>query len=150
MAQFEADLISTMRSLSRAGDINKQVFLDHAERVAHIAYHLGRKLDWTEAELNELVLSALLHDVGILTSDEQLALADLEPVRERVSAHCLRGYRLVRSISLFSGLFFLVKDDSSSNRLVIALSVRVALAAGTVGLFAWGFYSGQLVSHERW
>lgn len=42
-------------------------------------------------------------------------------------------------VSLFSGLFFLVKDDSSSNRLVIALSVRVALAAITVGLIAWGF-----------
>jgi hypothetical protein len=53
-------------------------------------------------------------------------------------------------ISLFSGLFFLVKDDSSSNRLVIALSVRVALAAATVGLIAWGFYSGQLVSHAPW
>ncbi|MCR8933823.1 MULTISPECIES: twin transmembrane helix small protein [Pseudomonas] len=53
-------------------------------------------------------------------------------------------------ISLFSGLFFLVKDDSSSNRLVIALSVRVALAAVTVGLMAWGFYSGQLVSHAPW
>ncbi|WP_432218187.1 twin transmembrane helix small protein [Pseudomonas kribbensis] len=53
-------------------------------------------------------------------------------------------------ISLFSGLFFLVKDDSSSNRLVIALSVRVALAACTVGLIAWGFYSGQLVSRAPW
>lgn len=53
-------------------------------------------------------------------------------------------------ISLFSGLFFLVKDDSSANRLVIALSVRVALAAITVGLIAWGFYSGQLVSHAPW
>jgi hypothetical protein len=53
-------------------------------------------------------------------------------------------------ISLFSGLFFLVKDDSSSNRLVIALSVRVALAVLTVGLMAWGFYSGQLVSHAPW
>ncbi|WP_323167189.1 twin transmembrane helix small protein [Pseudomonas atacamensis] len=52
--------------------------------------------------------------------------------------------------SLFSGLFFLVKDDSSSNRLVIALSVRVALAVVTVGLMAWGFYSGQLVSHAPW
>ncbi len=51
-------------------------------------------------------------------------------------------------VSLFSGLFFLVKDDSSSNRLVIALSVRVALAAITVGLIAWGFFSGQLVSHH--
>ncbi|WP_313000504.1 twin transmembrane helix small protein [Pseudomonas sp.] len=53
-------------------------------------------------------------------------------------------------VSLFSGLFFLVKDDSSSNRLVIALSVRVALAVFTVGLMAWGFYSGQLVSHAPW
>ncbi|WP_223630496.1 twin transmembrane helix small protein [Pseudomonas atacamensis] len=53
-------------------------------------------------------------------------------------------------VSLFSGLFFLVKDDSSSNRLVIALSVRVALAVVNVGLMAWGFYSGQLVSHVPW
>jgi len=42
--------------------------------------------------------------------------------------------------SLFSGLFFLVKDDSSSNRLVIALAIRVGLAAATVGLIAWGFF----------
>ncbi|WP_212626107.1 twin transmembrane helix small protein [Pseudomonas sp. PP3] len=53
-------------------------------------------------------------------------------------------------VSLFSGLFFLVKDDSSSTRLVIALSVRVALATITVGLIAWGFFSGQLVSHTPW
>jgi FtsH-binding integral membrane protein len=52
--------------------------------------------------------------------------------------------------SLFSGLFFLVKDDSSSNRLVTALAVRVSLAALTVGLVAWGFFSGQLVSHAPW
>jgi Protein of unknown function (DUF2909) len=53
-------------------------------------------------------------------------------------------------ISLFSGLFFLVKDDSSSNRVVKALTVRVCLAAATVILIAWGFYSGQLVSHATW
>ncbi|MDR6605838.1 twin transmembrane helix small protein [Pseudomonas synxantha] len=53
-------------------------------------------------------------------------------------------------VSLFSGLFFLVKDDSRSNRLVIALSVRVTLAAITLGLITWGFFSGQLVSHVPW
>jgi hypothetical protein len=41
--------------------------------------------------------------------------------------------------SLFSGLFFLVKDEGRSNRLVTALTVRVVLAAITVGLIAWGF-----------
>ncbi|AHL31473.1 hypothetical protein CD58_00510 [Pseudomonas brassicacearum] len=52
--------------------------------------------------------------------------------------------------SLFSGLFFLVKDEGNSNRLVIALAIRVGLAAITVGLIAWGFFSGQLVSHAPW
>ncbi|MCK9797049.1 MFS transporter [Pseudomonas chlororaphis] len=53
-------------------------------------------------------------------------------------------------ISLFSGLFFLVKDDSGSKRVVNLLTVRVCLAAITVGLIAWGFFSGQLVSHAPW
>lgn len=52
--------------------------------------------------------------------------------------------------SLFSGLFFLVKDDSQSDRLVKALTVRVCLAVATLALVAWGFYSGQLVSHAPW
>ena len=52
--------------------------------------------------------------------------------------------------SLFSGLFFLVKDDSSSHRLLIALTIRVSLAAITVGLIAWGFFSGQLISSAPW
>ncbi len=52
--------------------------------------------------------------------------------------------------SLFSGLFFLVKDEGRSNRLVTALTVRVVFAAITVGLIAWGFFSGQLVSRAPW
>ncbi|MDQ0737787.1 twin transmembrane helix small protein [Pseudomonas sp. W4I3] len=58
---------------------------------------------------------------------------------------------LIASVaSLFSGLFFLVRDEGHSNRLVTALTVRVVLAAITVGLIAWGFFSGQLVSHVPW
>ncbi|QXH35779.1 twin transmembrane helix small protein [Pseudomonas muyukensis] len=49
--------------------------------------------------------------------------------------------------SLFSGLVFLVKDDDQSTRLLKALTLRVTLATLTVGLVAWGFFSGQLVSH---
>ena len=54
---------------------------------------------------------------------------------------------LATVISLFSGLFFLVKDDDNSTRLLTALKIRVSLAAITLALIAWGFYSGQLVSH---
>lgn len=104
MPFFEADLISTIRSFTRAGDINKETFLDHAERVAHISFHLGKEMGMGDLELAELVLSALLHDVGILTDEEQLHLADLEPSRDRISPHCLRGWQLLKSTVLFSPL----------------------------------------------
>lgn len=53
-------------------------------------------------------------------------------------------------VSLFSGLFFLVKDEGNANRLVTALTVRVVLAVITLALITWGFFSGQLVSHAPW
>lgn len=57
---------------------------------------------------------------------------------------------LATLVSLFSGLFFLVKDEGRTSRVVNALTVRVSLTALTVALIAWGFYSGQLVSHITW
>lgn len=52
--------------------------------------------------------------------------------------------------SLFSGLFFLVRDQGRSSRLVNALTLRALLAGATLALVAWGLYSGQLVSHVTW
>ncbi|WP_028241098.1 twin transmembrane helix small protein [Stutzerimonas azotifigens] len=46
--------------------------------------------------------------------------------------------------SLFSGLFFLVKDESRRSRVVTALFIRVTLTAVIVILIGWGFYSGEL------
>ena len=48
--------------------------------------------------------------------------------------------------SLFGGLFFLVKDDGQSTRLLKTLALRVILAGLTLILIVWGFYSGQLPS----
>jgi hypothetical protein len=59
-------------------------------------------------------------------------------------------FLLATLVSLFSGLFYLVKDEGRSSRLVNALTVRVTLTAITVGLIAWGFYSGQLSPHVTW
>ncbi|AMR65262.1 twin transmembrane helix small protein [Aquipseudomonas alcaligenes] len=57
---------------------------------------------------------------------------------------------LATLVSLFSGLFFLVRDEGRGLRVVNSLSVRVVLTAITVALIAWGLYSGQLVSHVTW
>ena len=57
---------------------------------------------------------------------------------------------LATLVSLFSGLFFLVRDEGRGSRVVGALTVRVGLTAITVVLIAWGFYSELLVSHVTW
>ena len=57
---------------------------------------------------------------------------------------------LATLVSLFSGLFFLVKHEGKTSRVVNTLTVRVTLTGLTVALIAWGFYSGQLVSHVTW
>ena len=53
-------------------------------------------------------------------------------------------------ISLFSGLFFLMKDTDGRGRLVTALSVRISLTILLLGLIAWGFWSGILVWNTPW
>lgn len=53
-------------------------------------------------------------------------------------------------VSLFSGLFFLVKDVNGQGRLVTALSVRIGLTIAIVLLIAYGFWSGQFVWNTPW
>lgn len=53
-------------------------------------------------------------------------------------------------ISLFSGLFFLLKDRGSSMRTWQSLSVRLCIAAALMGLLFYGFYTGQLGSKAPW
>lgn len=57
---------------------------------------------------------------------------------------------LATLVSLFSGSFFPVKDQGHGSRVVNSLTVRVVLAAATLALVAWGFYSGELNSHAPW
>jgi hypothetical protein len=52
---------------------------------------------------------------------------------------------LAMCASLFSGLFFLVRDEGRSARLANSLTLRVVLAGLIVALLVWGFHSGQLL-----
>jgi hypothetical protein len=42
-------------------------------------------------------------------------------------------------VSLGAGLFFLVRDPGKSERIVVSLTIRVALSVLLLALLAWGF-----------
>lgn len=47
-------------------------------------------------------------------------------------------------LSLFSGVFFLVKDDGKSNRIVTSLTIRVGLSICLILLMITCYYTGNL------
>ncbi|WP_271271832.1 twin transmembrane helix small protein [Aliamphritea hakodatensis] len=47
--------------------------------------------------------------------------------------------------SLFSGLYYLIRDQGASHRTLHALSVRIALTVLLLTLLIYGFYSGELM-----
>jgi len=51
-------------------------------------------------------------------------------------------------ISLFSGAFFLAREDGNSNRMVTTLSIRVALSICLICLLIIGYYTGNLQPHS--
>ena len=53
-------------------------------------------------------------------------------------------------ISLFSGLFFLVKDKEKTNRLFKSLVTRVTFCVLLIIMIVYGFLSGELVTQAPW
>lgn len=129
LLKFEADLICTVVSLSKAGDLNKLTFLAHAERVAHISFRLGKVLGLSNSDLFDLTLSSLLHDIGVMTDDEQLQLADLEPEADQIAPHCLQGFKLLKPTKLFGSFALNVlkhHDYYYPNQEIIPAIINVA------------------------
>ncbi|SIS43373.1 DUF2909 family protein [Neptunomonas antarctica] len=53
-------------------------------------------------------------------------------------------------VSLFSGLFFLIRDRGKSRRIIYSLYLRVLFCVLLLVLVVYGFLSGHLVSHAPW
>ncbi len=56
--------VNTVETFIRALDTRDIVSAGHSNRVAEIACQMGKKMQFSEKELQELRLAALLHDVG--------------------------------------------------------------------------------------
>lgn len=50
-------------------------------------------------------------------------------------------------LSLFSGLFFLIRDQGKSNRTVNSLFLRVAFSVLIIVVLLYGFYTGEITPH---
>ncbi|MCG8427438.1 MAG: twin transmembrane helix small protein [Chromatiales bacterium] len=57
---------------------------------------------------------------------------------------------LAITVSLFSGLYFMLRDQGRTHRTVNSLIVRVGIATLLILILLYGFYSGQISMDAPW
>ena len=90
--QLEESYMETVLALAKAVDAKDTYTADHAERLAIMAFAIGREMGMTEHELESLRSGAILHDIGkigvpdaVLQKPSQLNPAEWEQMREHPS-----------------------------------------------------------------
>lgn len=53
-------------------------------------------------------------------------------------------------VTLFSGLYFMLRDQGRTHRTVNSLIIRVGIAALLILVLLYGFYTGDLAMHAPW
>ncbi len=92
----------TIFALSNAVEMNDKYTKGHSMRVAEYSFMLGRKLDLSEAELEELYYAGLLHDVGKIGIDTKIINKDGKLTDEEfdvLRTHPLKGDLLLSEMS---------------------------------------------------
>ncbi|KOR30423.1 hypothetical protein TI04_05895 [Achromatium sp. WMS2] len=86
-------------SLSNAMDLMHPSFVKHHSYVAYITYRIADVLGYTQNSLKDLVLAALLHDIGAFSERERLELLSFDDNLPEVHNHSEIGYQLLKDFT---------------------------------------------------
>jgi HD-GYP domain-containing protein (c-di-GMP phosphodiesterase class II) len=83
-------------SLSDAMDLASPALIQHQQRVAYVAWRMGRAAGHPHERLERTFIAALLHDIGAFSLEEKFSIRSFEV--EDIEEHCLRGEMLLRDV----------------------------------------------------
>ncbi|OGW39306.1 MAG: hypothetical protein A2010_02195 [Nitrospirae bacterium GWD2_57_9] len=92
--ELEDSYVSTVKVLTAAIDARDPYTLGHSTRVAKLAVRIGKAIEFSRQELEDLEIASLFHDVGKLKMPDYILLKNgpLDPEEHRqILAHCEYG-----------------------------------------------------------
>ena len=106
VAQVKYLSTNTMEALAKTVDAKDRYTAGHSFRVAEYSARMGRKLGWSEEEINSIRLEGLLHDLGkigvpdtVLNKPGRLSAVEYQVIQ----SHTTTGSDILRNIALMPG-----------------------------------------------
>jgi putative nucleotidyltransferase with HDIG domain len=96
-------------ALSKALDLVNPLINNHHQRVAFIAGSIAKEMGYSDAEIENVILASLIHDIGVVVEKEFHELAGEEETYEKELSHVLVGFYLLKDFKIFPDVAKLVK-----------------------------------------
>jgi len=119
-AESEFSVFDFVSSISEVIDLVSPDLNNHHKKVAYISYNIAKEMNLPDDEISDIVLAAILHDIGVFTDEErvQIKLASFD--NSDFDQHSIIGYKLLRNFEPLSNSAVIIKyhhahyDESNS------------------------------------
>jgi len=105
----ELSIFDFVYAISEIVDLVSQDLNNHHKRVTYISYKIAQEMKLTEEEINDIVLSAILHDIGAFSAQERIKIKMLEIYDSDANHHAEIGSKLIKRFKHFDNVAEIVR-----------------------------------------
>ena len=108
-AEDEFSIFDLVSGLSELVDLYSPELDSHHKKVAYIAYNIAAEMGLSDAQIKNIVLASLLHDIGAFTTEERLNVVHASFDDHEFNGHQMLGYKLLNNFEPLATAAQLVK-----------------------------------------
>lgn len=110
--KINISLLDLVMSISNVIDLMSPDVANHHLRVAYTALRISDKLRLSDTSKQEIALAGLLHDIGILSSEERKQIFEFDS--KIIDDHAEAGYILLRKFRYFNSVSNIIRYHHAS------------------------------------
>lgn len=108
---ISVNVMKFMIAVSDALDFISPLLAKHQLRTAYISWKIAEKLNFSRKQTDELVYSALLHDIGALTPENKIYIHESDCTN--LEDHCTLGEKIAKKVGIFSNVSEIIRYHHS-------------------------------------
>jgi putative nucleotidyltransferase with HDIG domain len=106
LIENEVSIYDFVAAISGTVDLVSPPINNHHKRVAYIAYNIALEMNLPNDEIQDIVLAALLHDIGAFSTEERKKIISFDT---DMNKHAEIGYKLLKNFEPLSQIAVLIK-----------------------------------------